>query len=1106
MKKKIIISLCAGAMTMLSSPALAQNQMIKGTVVDETGEPIIGATVKVAGKSGTGAGTITDIDGNYSISVPKGGKVVITYIGYLPLTTAPGGKVALQEDRQSLEEVVVVGYGAQKMKNVTGAIETINPKEIQDLSVGSLGDALAGQFNGVSVSQAGGRPGDTPSLQIRQSSVNTSVTPDASRGGDANPSPLYVIDGFISTEDAFNNLDVSEVESISVLKDASAAIYGARAAYGVILVKTKQGSVNAPKISYSGQLGWTDALYTPKMLSSYDYARVYNTMRAANTSTQDNIEMRTQLFQLDEMEAIRGLNYDLLKQNWSAALTHRHNINLNGGTDKATYFASVSYFNQEGNIGRLDYDRWNYRAGVNGKIGKYVKTTIQVSGDYGTRVTANAPSGGGNNYDYRWNATHLPFVPTMVNGYPIIYSGMENVVQTSERNLYNYDAVQNSSDNVKTRSSNMNINGALEFDLGWIKPLKGLTAKFSYSKTISNSKVNTISTDIAVYRLLQRTGSGNHLYTTVDGVDPIYDSSTLGIQRITDADGGYLRRSMDESERYQMNFTLQYARQFGKHDVSALFSVEKSESEGENLWGNITDLIPYQDGQSSSGAGDQTTAFGRSESAMLSYIGRFNYAYAGKYLFEFLMRTDASTKFHPDNYWGYFPSISAGWVVSEEKWFKEKVSWMDFLKIRASWGMMGRDNIKAWLWAQLYNREPDKGAIFGTNGQTSNVGYGLTMPKAGVNPDVHWDTTYKTNIGVDMRFLDGRLSAGINYYYDRGRDLFATRTGTSEYPTTVGTQATPENYGQVDSWGWELSLGWRDKIGKDITYWAKINTGYSDNKVLATNFPAVPEYDDVVYGQRADRGVWGLKCIGMFRSYQQIEEYFDKYHITDYLGKTKADVHPGMLIYEDVRGTNNGDGTYGPADGKIDKNDYIRLSEHSSNPYGFTLNFGGSWKSLSLTAQLAASWGAKTLVSTDFRKAGNDNYGTYEYVNLPSAFSDMFCYEDIYDASGNLIVAANRTAMFPNMNSSYASINTQNSSFWLMSAAQVSLRNITLAWAMPSKWIKSIGLSSVRWNVTVQNAINFINNYPDKSWASYAGGYATYPNLRKVTVGVNVSF
>lgn len=192
-------------------------------------------------------------------------------------------------------------------------------------------------------------------------------------------------------------------------------------------------------------------------------------------------------------------------------------------------------------------------------------------------MTANAPSGGGNNYDYRWNATHLPFVPTMVNGYPIIYSGMENVVQTSERNLYNYDAVQNSSDNVKTRSSNMNINGALEFDLGWIKPLKGLTAKFSYSKTISNSKVNTISTDIAVYRLLQRTGSGNHLYTTVDGVDPIYDSSTLGIQRITDADGGYLRRSMDESERYQMNFTLQYARQFGKHDVSALFSVEKSE-------------------------------------------------------------------------------------------------------------------------------------------------------------------------------------------------------------------------------------------------------------------------------------------------------------------------------------------------------------------------------------------------------------------------------------------------------------------------------------------------------------------------------------------------
>ena len=287
MKKNIFKTLFLALVMTCALPVQAQEQTVTGKVIDDLGEPVIGATITVAG---TKNATVTDLDGNYKIAVPKNGKITISYIGYLPQTVKPGGTVQLVEDKQSLEEVVVVGYATQKMKNVTGAIETVSPKDIQDLSVGSLGDALAGQFNGVSVSSASGRPGETPSLQIRQSSVATSVTPDATRGGDANPTPLYVIDGFISTEEAFNNLDVSEVESITVLKDASAAVYGARAAYGVVLVKTKQGDQGAPKISYSGQFGWTDALYTPKMLNSYEYMKVYNTMRAANTSTQDNIE------------------------------------------------------------------------------------------------------------------------------------------------------------------------------------------------------------------------------------------------------------------------------------------------------------------------------------------------------------------------------------------------------------------------------------------------------------------------------------------------------------------------------------------------------------------------------------------------------------------------------------------------------------------------------------------------------------------------------------------------------------------------------------------------------------------------------------------------
>ncbi|MBQ5577816.1 MAG: SusC/RagA family TonB-linked outer membrane protein, partial [Prevotella sp.] len=385
MKRKLIISLCTTAvLALMPSMSFAQNQTVKGTVLDDKGEPIIGATIQVAGQK-TG-GTVTDLDGNYELSVPANSKITVTYIGFVPQTVTPGGVIRMAEDRQSLDEVVVVGYGTQKMKNVTGAVETITPKDIQDLSVGSLGDALVGMFNGVSVSANGYRPGQSPSLNIRQSYVmaNANKT-EVSRGGEPDPTPLYVIDGFISNETAFNNLDISEVESITVLKDASAAVYGARAAYGVVLVKTKQGENGAPKISYSGQLGWTDALYTPKMLSSYDYMKVYNTMRAANTSTQDVLEMRTQLFQADEMQIARGLNYNLLDKEWKAALTQRHNININGGTEKATYFGGVSYYTQDGNMGRLDYERWNFRAGLNAKIGKHVKTSLQVSGDWGER-------------------------------------------------------------------------------------------------------------------------------------------------------------------------------------------------------------------------------------------------------------------------------------------------------------------------------------------------------------------------------------------------------------------------------------------------------------------------------------------------------------------------------------------------------------------------------------------------------------------------------------------------------------------------------------------------------------------------------------------------
>lgn len=1100
-KKYIIFNLCLVFLLAFTLSAYAQNtRTVTGTVMDDLGEPIIGAAVKVVDSP---VGTVTDIDGKFSLSVKEGSKLTISFIGYISqtITNLNNPKIVLMEDVAKLDEVVVVGYGTQKMKNVTGAIETLSTDEIKDLSVGSLGDALSGMMSGLHVSSGGGRPGSTPSLQIRQSSINTSVTPTSTRGGDADPSPLYVIDDFISTEEAFNNLDVSEVESITVLKDASAAVYGARAAYGVILVKTKRGKVGTPSISYNGQFGFTDALKLPKMLSAYDYGRIYNAARAAGTSTSDteSDNLRTQYFQTDELDTMRGLNYDLVDKEWSAAWTQRHSLNINGGTDKATYFAGASYFSQEGNMGRLDYDRWNFRAGVNANIGKWTKASFQISGDMGEQNNArNGISGGGTDADFNSLMTHLPFVPDYIGGRPVVYTGMQNVSSNlTAVQLYNFRAVQNSPDNTENQTNNMSINGSLEHDFGWFKWTKGLKLKASYSRNIVNGKSNNIGTKINVYRLLNRGGSGGHLYT---GDDIDLDESNFGT--FTLDNGNLLTRTMNKTDSYQMNLTLSYARQFGLHNVSGLFSIEKAESEYEYVTGNITDPFSFTDGQSNSTAtgATQTTTFSRTESGMLSYIGRLNYSYADKYLFEFLLRSDASTKFVPENYWGMFPSWSAGWVMSEESWFNKEKLGIDFLKIRGSFGILGRDNIQPWLWTQLYSRNADKGPVFGTSSNTSS-GASFQMPQRGVNRDVHWDKTYKTNLGIDVRMLDNRFGITLDAYYDMGRELFTTFTGTSFYPTTVGTQATPENFGEVDTYGVELTLNWKDKIGKDFSYWVKLTTGYSDNKIKEAGFQATPGFDDIVRGERSDRGVWGYECLGMFRSYQEIEEYFATNNITSYLGNSKENIHPGTLIYRDVRGQRNADGSYGEKDGVIDENDYVKISHRANNPYGLTMNFGASYKNFSFSAQFGASWGAYALMQTNLRQ---ESYSNMEYKNVSAIWKDMYVYEDVLDASGNVTAAMNRNAKYPNLK--YSAINGQASTFWKVSAANIRLRNLTVAYSLPKEWMKPLGISSCRLNLTCQNLLSFYNPYDGGVWDTWAGTYGNYPNLRKFTLGVNVSF
>lgn len=1103
MKRKFIASLCFGFMAFAAVPALAQNTDIKGTVVDQNGEPIIGASVRVEGQKG---GVITDLDGNYVIKAPKGAKVTVSYIGYIPQTVTAGGRVQLKEDAQNLDELVVVGYGVQKKAHLTGSVATVPMDEIQDLASGGLASSLSGLVNGLSVSGGESRPGENAKMYIRDTNSLGDV-------GSVAQEPLFVIDGYIYPNDmkvgnttqnlgteAFNNLDPSEVESITVLKDASAAVYGARAANGVILVTTKKGKIGAPRISYSGTFGFTDAVSHPKMLSAYEYGRLYNAVAAADP-TNTSLNNKTDLYQYDELNAMKALNYDLLDKYWDVGFTMKHSVNLSGATEKASYFAGISYFDQDGNLGNLDYDRWNFRAGVDVKVSKWLGANLNVSGDYGKKNTPYIKIGGSSDQkDYDILLTRPRYIPEYVNGLPIAAYGISNT-QQSEDQLYSYSVLQNNGDYSRSMNSNLNINASVNYDFGWSDILKGLTLRFSYAKSIGTDKTNQYGSQYDIYRMQTRPGSGNHLYTPVGDEDYTQYLTEANLIKMTAKNGDpMLSRTMTRTDSYQMNFTVSYARDFGQHHVGGLFSIEKSEAESEYQMSKVYDPYSFTNGQSNSASGDKDTEFKRAESGSLSYIGRINYAYSNKYLAEFLIRSDASTKFAPENYWGVFPSGSLGWVMSEEDWFKNALPWVDFLKVRASFGMTGRDNTAAWQWMQVYAMDQDKGPVFGTGtGQGSDNRISINKNNSAVNRDVHWDKVYKANFGVDFNVLKNRLSVTFDMYHDWNREMLMNIKQALQ--GIIGTQSAAVNLGEMDSWGYELSLTWRDKIGKDFKYKIGINTGYSDNKVLNMDFATDYIYRQIRKGGRTDIGLWGLQCVGMFRSFQDIEEYFAENNITSYLGMNKDEVRPGMLIYKDVRGALQEDGTYAGPDGIVDKdNDQVCLSKRS-NPYGVTMNLGADWKGLSLTAQINAQWGGYDVIDNSALKPGDG----LEYTNMPSFWNvnDMFSYQNIYDASGNLVVAENRNGSLPNL--AYSSVNSIASSFWRISSTRVQLSRLTLAYTIPSSFVKKLGIQSARVNITGQNILSFYNPYPD-NFIDPMCSYGSYPTLRKFTVGVNLTF
>lgn len=1039
----------------------AQERKVTGKVVDkQDGQPIPGVNVSIKGKP---SNVSTNADGVYTIQVASDADaLVFSYIGYTR-QTIPVGKlsvvnVSLASDNKDLEEVVVVGYGKQTKATLTGSVVSIKASEIEDLPVSNLGTAIAGRLLGVGVSGGTTRPGSTSRLTIR------TPNPFLSKDG-GSTEPLYVIDDVIQVTSSgtpdntlFNSLDASEVESISVLKDGSAAIYGSRAANGVVLVTTKRGKEGKPRISYSGSYAVNDETYRPKMLNAYQFGQYFNIMNGPNGSKAN--PGNDNFFSQDELDHFKTIDHNWLDDAWESASNMRHSLNVSGGAAKATYFASASYYTQGGNLGALDFNRWNFRAGSDVTVANNLKVGLQVSGNYSDLAkTFNKIGNEGAENDYINLLTAPRYIPEYVNGLPVKIPGTDAL---SGYHFYEIERLGNvATDNNRFFSINVNAEYTIPF-------IQGLKAKVTYAANLTNGSGSQVGTKYTLWDFT-RLGTNSHIY---EEATPLSSKSY--------SNGDRLYYSNTNQKNTQSNFLLNYNRSFGKHSVSGLFAIEKSEAESmqQDVW--RASPIASTNGQFSTafGAVDGKTA--GAESGSLGYIGRANYNYADKYLAEFLFRTDASTKFAPENYWGRFYSGSVGWVVSQESFFK--VPAINYLKLRYSIGLSGNDQTKPWLWRQRYTFQDGKGAVFGGD---ANASTGMKM-EASPNPDATWSNELKNNFGIDAQFLGSRLSTTIEGFYNHATNILIERTGN--VPVTVGGTVAAQNYGIANFFGYELSLGWNDKVGKDIRYGIDLRFGWSDNRVVRMNF----NENDILYpwnaqpGKSSDNGKWGMDYLGMFKTQDEVTSYVNQYGIREVFGTPAADLRPGMLYYRDVRGALQSDGTFGAPDGIINDNDQVRLKKRANSNSGFGITLKAGYKGFNFDAVIGGSFGGWSEI--DARKKMNNNISRV-FQSLPEIWGNI--YDPVLNPEGTM----------PNPNWESISLSPV-SQFWEVNSFRMVLRNFNLNYTIPKKLTDKLGVSNARVSFTGLNPITFFNPY---SYRDPSTAYNAYPNLKTYSLGVNLT-
>jgi TonB-linked SusC/RagA family outer membrane protein len=1047
------------AVPSMSVEGILQAKKVTGVVMDAFG-PVTGANVL---EQGTTNGVITDLEGRFTLEVQPGAKLEISFIGYKVQVIEVGNqtdfRVTLIEDNELLDEVVVVGYGVQKKKLVTGATVQVKGDDVAKLNTTSALGALQGQTPGVNITSSSGQPGDGFKVNIR------------GLGTIGDSEPLYVIDGVAGGD--INMLNPADIESIDVLKDAaSAAIYGSRAANGVILVTTKQGKEGKMQVTYDGYMGWQNVYKMPSLLTAQQSMGLIDEQAFNDGTPATNWQ-----------ERLGNRVYGMIQDGWQGsnfleamreknALTQNHAVNIAGGTELSKVSAGFSYTSQEGILGKPVTPQYNrYTARLNsshvllkGKDRDIIKVGENLSFYYSER---SGIASMGYTYNDITNAINaVPFLP--------IYNKSGELYAQADKNadgwIYNAEAfnplLQMINDHGNNLSRNYGLSATAYLE---IEPVKNLKYRGAFSYRMTNDSYRSM---VVPYRASINTGSDSYI---------VHQDASLGHEITWENTISYI---LPEFNGHKLDVLL--GQSFEKTAIGEELSAQNSVTDGSQLPildGNFNHA--WLDNASNILASTQLEGSPWPEWALASFFGRINYNYHEKYMATFILRADGSSNFARGNRWGYFPSASVGWVLSEEKFMQNSRRWLDFLKIRASWGRNGNQSIDNFQYVSpiAFDQSHVYGfgqTIVNTIGEKSPGAYVTTL----ANEDVTWETSEQFDLGIDARFFNSRLGLAFDYYIKTTKDWLVQ----APILDTAGTNAPYVNGGDVRNQGFEIALNWNDRVGKDFTYGVNVNLSYNKNEVTRiANEEGVIHGDDNALGMfrqlnefyRAEVGYpigyfYGYETAGVFQNQAEIEAWRATGD-----GFAQSNPQPGDLIYVDQN-----------HDGVIDEDDKTMIGD--PNPdyrLGFGFNLGYKGLDLSVTTQgafgqqLFYGYRDNTTDALDHWRGEGTNY------RFP------------------------RKATSAKLTGNVTDIDIENGSY-------LKIQNITLGYDF-KKLFPNMPLQQARLYISAQNLFTF-TKYPGMDpEVGYGGGdYTTntsnawvsgidvgsYPSARTFLIGVNLKY